>query len=203
MDATTSIPTASNGASSSSASPGGAPAPERFQPLFSAEDPRPRSVSAPLAGIIVPILLSTVGMLLVFLGQWTNPVFLILACVAGVYSLFLCGLIAANRVRNRPVRPSWVAGVIVLTVYLGPATAMVGFVRLLDQISGIFDKAVRGDKGTRLPFDLDPNVNVLSAILLTVCATAFIIGCAVFWLEVVALRNRLGEIERAISQTSK
>jgi hypothetical protein len=199
MDATSTLPDAPS-APPTTQSP---QSPQPLSPLFITEDPRPHAVLWPLAGIIAPILLSTVGMLLVFLGQWTNPLFLSLACLAGVYSLVLSSLVGLNRMRGRPVRPSMIAGVIVLTVYLGPATAMVGFVRLLDQLSGLFHKAMTGGGKTaggmeRLPFDLDPSVNILSAILLTVCATAFIIGCATFWLEVVALRSRIGQLERAI-----
>lgn len=202
MDATTTIPNSSRPAQGPTSSSNVRS--EQLTPLFVPEDPRPHAVSWPLAGIIAPILLSTVGMLLVFLGQWTNPIYLCLSCVAGLYSLFLAIRIGVNRMRGEPVRPSWVAGVIVLTIYLGPATAMVGFVRLLDQMSGIFNKALHADKlpgGTaRMPFDLDPTVDMLSAVLLTVCATAFIIGCATFWLEVVALRSRIGQIERTIAR---
>lgn len=174
----------------------------RPSPLFTAQDPRPVALSAAM-GIIVPILLSAAGLLVVLLGAWTNPYFLALACVAAVYSLFLSARIAFNRLTHKPVKPGWVAGVIVLTVYLAPATAMIGFVRLFNRFTGVFDKALLnaaspGTEKTLVLRAIDPTVDNLSALLLWVCAPAFVIGCAVFWLEVVALRHRLYEIEQKV-----
>lgn len=179
----------------------------RPSPLFTAQDPRPVALSAAL-GIIVPILLSAAGLLVVLLGAWTNPYFLALACVAAVYSLFLSARIGLCRMKRRPVKPGWVAGVIVLTVYLAPATAMIGFVRLFNRFTGVFDRALVNaaspDSVKSAVFrDLDPTVDNLSALLLWICAPAFVIGCAVFWLEVVALRHRLFEIEQKVFTQSK
>jgi hypothetical protein len=171
----------------------------RPAPLFTEQDVRPVALSAAM-GIIVPILLSAAGLLVVLLGAWTNPYFLALACVAAVYSLFLSARIGINRLTHKPVKPGWVAGVIVLTVYLAPATAMIGFVRLFNRFTGVFDKSLANTVNPDMPSspllrNIDPTVDNLSALLLWICAPAFVIGCAVFYLEVVALRHRLVEIE--------
>lgn len=172
-----------------------------LKPIFSPQDPRPVALSS-AAGIAFPIILSAAGLLVVLLGGWTQPLFLAMASIAAVYSLFLSARIALRRLKHQPVKPGWVAGVIVLTVYLGPATAVVGFVRLLNHLTGVFDKALvaasNPDAPRRALLTFDPTVNDLSALLLWICAPAFIIGCAVFWLEVVALRFRLYEIENAL-----